>query len=68
MMFTDGVTEAMAEDESMYEEPRLEAYLENHHTYSNEQLVRGLIVDVLKFTGKAEQSDDITVLSLGYNG
>lgn len=39
MMFTDGVTEAMAEDESMYEEPRLEAYLENHHTYSNEQLV-----------------------------
>lgn len=68
MMFTDGVTEATAEDESMYEEPRLEAYLENHHTYTNEQLVKGLIVDVLKFTGKAEQSDDITVLSLGYNG
>lgn len=68
MMFTDGVTEAAAEDESMYEEPRLEEYLENHHSYTNEQLVKGLVVDVLKFTGKAEQSDDITVLSLGYNG
>lgn len=68
MMFTDGVTEANAEDESMYEEPRLEEYLESHSTYTNEQLVKGLIVDVLKFTGKAEQSDDITVLSLGYNG
>ncbi len=68
MMFTDGVTEANAEDESMYEEPRLEEYLENHHSYTNEQLVKGLVVDVLKFTGKAEQSDDITVLSLGYNG
>jgi len=67
MMFTDGVTEAVAEDESMYEEPRLETYLEKHHTYDNEKLVRGLIVDVLKFVGKADQSDDITVLSLEYN-
>lgn len=68
LMFTDGVTEAMASDGSMYEEPRLEAFLEKHSKDDNSKLVRSLIVDVLKFMGKADQSDDITILSVGYNG
>ena len=68
LMFTDGVTEAMASDGSMYEEPRLEAFLEKHSKDNNNKLVRSLIVDVLKFMGKADQSDDITILSVGYNG
>jgi len=68
MMFTDGVTEANAEDESMYEEPRLEAFLEKHMDNSTEKLVRGLLVDVLKFIGKANQSDDITILCVEYTG
>jgi len=68
LMFTDGVTEAMAANEDMYEEPRLEAFLAKHAKDDLHKLVRGLIVDVLKFMGKADQSDDITVLSVGYNG
>jgi sigma-B regulation protein RsbU (phosphoserine phosphatase) len=68
LLFTDGVTEAKAEDGSMYEEPRLEAFLEKHSKDDNSKLVRSLIVDVLKFMGKADQSDDITILSVGYNG
>jgi|TARA_R100001015_G_C4609092_1_gene164363 sigma-B regulation protein RsbU (phosphoserine phosphatase) len=68
LMFTDGVTEAMAENEDMYEEPRLEAFLKKHSEDDLNKLVRSLIVDVLKFMGKADQSDDITVLSVGYNG
>jgi sigma-B regulation protein RsbU (phosphoserine phosphatase) len=68
LMFTDGVTEATAEDGSMYEEPRLEAFLEKHSKDDNSKLVRSLIVDVLKFMGKADQSDDITILSVGYDG
>ncbi len=68
LLFTDGVTEATAADESMYEEPRLEAFLEKHSEDDINKLVRSLIVDVLKFMGKADQSDDITVLSVGYNG
>lgn len=68
MMFTDGVTEATAQNGDMYEEPRLEAFLKKHSEDSLEKLVRSLIVDVLKFMGKADQSDDITVLSVGYNG
>lgn len=68
VMFTDGVTEATAADESMYEEPRLEEFLEKHHDKDIQKLVRGLVVDVLKFMGKADQSDDITILSLRYHG
>jgi len=68
LMFTDGVTEAMAVNEDMYEEPRLEAFLKKHSEDDLNKLVRSLIVDVLKFMGKADQSDDITVLSVGYNG
>lgn len=68
MMFTDGVTEATAEDESMYEEPRLEAFLAKHAKDDLNKLVRMLVVDILKFMGKADQSDDITILSVGYNG
>jgi sigma-B regulation protein RsbU (phosphoserine phosphatase) len=68
MMFTDGVTEATAENGDMYEEPRLETFLAKHANDDLNKLVRSLIVDVLKFMGKADQSDDITVLSVSYNG
>jgi sigma-B regulation protein RsbU (phosphoserine phosphatase) len=68
MMFTDGVTEATDQNGDMYEEPRLEAFLAKHADDDLNKLVRSLIVDVLKFMGKADQSDDITVLSVGYNG
>lgn len=68
LLFTDGVTEAMNEQEDMYEEPRLEEYLSKHYASSLNNTVRGVIVDVLKFAGKAEQSDDITVLAVEYNG
>jgi sigma-B regulation protein RsbU (phosphoserine phosphatase) len=68
MLFTDGVTEANAENEEMYEEPRLEAFLAKHADNDVNKMVRSLVVDVLKFMGKADQSDDITILSVGYNG
>ena len=68
VMFTDGVTEAMAENEDMYEEARLENFLDNHGRDDLNKLVRGLVVDVLKFMGKADQSDDITLMALEYFG
>ncbi|MEX0719063.1 MAG: SpoIIE family protein phosphatase [Balneolaceae bacterium] len=68
VMFTDGVTEAINEKEDMYEEPRLEAFLAKHSEDNLNKLVRSLIVDVLKFMGKANQADDITLLSVEYNG
>jgi sigma-B regulation protein RsbU (phosphoserine phosphatase) len=68
VLYTDGVTEAMNEDEMMYEEERLEKYLRNHPSYSDGKLLRGIIVDTLKFINKAQQSDDITLLVLEYQG
>jgi len=68
LLYTDGVTEAMNEKEEMYEEERLEAFLLNHSSDSLEKLLRGLIVDVLKFINKANQSDDITLLVLEFRG
>lgn len=68
MLFTDGVTEATAEDEVMYEEPRLEAFLAKHSSDDIHKLVRSLVVDVLKFMGREDQSDDITMLAVEYHG
>ncbi len=68
LMFTDGVTEATAEDGDMYEEPRLEEFLAKHGSDDIEKMVRSLVVDVLKFMGKEDQSDDVTILALEYLG
>jgi len=42
--------------------------LESHSTDSLKNVVRGVVVDVLKFIGKGIQTDDITLLSLEYKG
>lgn len=67
-LFTDGVTEARALSGDFYDEPRLEECLEKHSGNTLKKLVGNVIVNVLSFLGKAEQSDDITILSLQYNG
>jgi len=51
----------------MYEEKGLEAYLSHHSLYSDEKLLRGIIVGVLKFMNKAHQADNITLLVLEYS-
>ena len=67
VVFTDGVTEAMNPVGDMYEEPRLEQFLSHSESTTCEQLTNELFEDVLKFADGAEQSDDITVLTLGRN-
>lgn len=64
--FTDGVTEAEDESDRFFDEERLISYLEKHPHKSLESLVKGVFLEVMKFTGAAEQSDDITVLSVRY--
>jgi len=66
LLYTDGVTEAMNEKEEMYDVERLEKYLGSHQSDSGEKLLQGILVDVLKFIQKAQQSDDITLLVLKY--
>ncbi len=68
VLYTDGITEAVNETDEMYEEGRLIQFLGNHHPDPIEKLSRGIVVDVLKYMGKANQADDMTLLLLEYRG
>ena len=75
-LYTDGVTEAMDNDEEQYGEERLKALLsfgENIPAPSAENGVvepvcQAVLADVQTFTNGAEQSDDITMLCVRYLG
>jgi sigma-B regulation protein RsbU (phosphoserine phosphatase) len=64
--FTDGVTEAENEDQNFFDEERVIKYLEKNASKNLNSIVKGLFLEVMKFTGAAVQSDDITVLSVNY--
>jgi phosphoserine phosphatase RsbU/P len=65
--FTDGVTEAEDEDGKFFDEERVIEHLKKNPSKSLSAQVKGLFLEVMKFTGAAIQSDDITVLSVRYN-
>lgn len=65
--FTDGVTEAENDIGDFFEEEQVISYLEKHPSKTLNSQVKGMFLEVMKFTGAAIQSDDITVLSVRYN-
>ncbi len=65
-MYSDGVTEAMNKKNEEYTEKRLEKVLQRNYKKSLEEVNKAVVEDVKKFTKGAEQSDDITMLSLRY--
>lgn len=67
-LYTDGVTEAMNKKNELYSEERLEKELIKHKDSSPQEIINGIISSVKEFTKGAEQSDDITMLTLKYNG
>ncbi len=68
LLFTDGVTEAFNKAEEVYGEPRLESLLTASLKLSSEQIVNVIVEDVNLYSTGVPQSDDITLLSLRYNG
>ena len=67
-LYTDGITEAMNPKREQYGEKRL-LDLFNRKVYSClVELHRDLKDDVLSFTDGAEQSDDLTYITLKYHG
>ena len=68
-LYTDGVTEAENEERKMYTLDRLVAFL-NGETAAKEDSMQELLgsvwADLGGFAGKAEQSDDITMLAIEY--
>ena len=63
-LYTDGVTEAMDVGGQLYGEERLHDVLNREAYASSNDLCSAVKADVESFTVKAEQSDDMTMLSV----
>jgi phosphoserine phosphatase RsbU/P len=68
LLYTDGVTEGMDLNMTLYSDQRLEQFLETNRGSAPREIIGDLISDVRDFAGGAPQSDDITVLALRYLG
>ena len=66
-LFTDGVTEAMDVNDVLYGETRLKENLMNTQTLDPKEMVTKITLNLSEFTTGAEQSDDITMMSISYN-
>ncbi|MEQ8224006.1 MAG: PP2C family protein-serine/threonine phosphatase, partial [Candidatus Eremiobacterota bacterium] len=64
--YTDGVTEAMRETGELFDEHRLVAILKEKNDKHPEEIIQSVHGAIKDFTGNAEQSDDITMLSVKY--
>ena len=64
LLYTDGVTEAFDVDEQLYGEDRLMAVAENGYRMHPRELLESVRSDVAKHANGAEQSDDITIMTL----
>ena len=68
-LYTDGVSEAMDENGEQFSEPRIKAALNAlPPDRSPEDILSCLLKSIKQHAGSAEQSDDITMLGLRYNG
>ncbi len=67
-LYTDGVSEAMDIEDNLYTEERLANLMTKIRDYSIKDIIETVVKDVKGHIGKAEQSDDITVLAMNYNG
>ena len=68
VMYTDGVSEAMNKSQEFFTERRLETSINKNVRSSSHDIVRSVMSDVADFVAGAEQSDDITLMVLTYNG
>ena len=67
-LYTDGITEARNMDGEFYGEKRLLSFFNNRQFTSVVHLHHELKDDVSNFVGEAEQSDDMTFLTLKFHG
>jgi len=66
-LYTDGIPEAMNENEEEYSDEKMFNFFQNHAESSAKDFIDDLVNDVKKYTGAALQSDDITAIILKRN-
>jgi sigma-B regulation protein RsbU (phosphoserine phosphatase) len=67
-VITDGVTEAMNEQGKLYGAPRVLEALGPMQSAAPDAVIGALVDDVRRFAGKAEKSDDMTLLCVRWDG
>ncbi len=67
ILYTDGVNEAMNASRHEYGLDNLELYLNGNSDKNANELLRGLIEDIKKFTSGSAQRDDLTILVIQRN-
>ena len=66
VLFSDGVSEAMNNDDGFYGEERLLEVLASSGDEAPAEIARRVLADVRAFAAGAKQSDDITVVAARY--
>ena len=66
VLFSDGVSEAMNNDDGFYGEDRLLEVLADASGAPPAEIARRVLADVRAFAAGAKQSDDITVVAARY--
>ena len=66
-LYTDGVTEAINDQDDLFSDKRLANLLRTLSGNNAEETVKGVVSAVKDFEGKSEQTDDITVLAFQYH-
>lgn len=64
--YTDGVTEAMNNDNEQFSEQSLESVLSHSSQGTSEEVLNTVMNELKKFIGNAPQSDDITMMYLRF--
>jgi len=63
-LYTDGIPEAMNENEEEYSDEKMINILTSHSEIPAKQFIDFIATDVKSYAGTAQQSDDITALIL----
>lgn len=63
VLYTDGVVESMNEKSEEYTDERFYTFVREHSTDNSETFVTELLADLNRHKGKAEQHDDITIVT-----
>lgn len=63
VLYTDGVVEAMDEENEEYTTERFVEFVKSNTALSSKEFVDALLVDLKEHQGSAEQHDDITVVT-----
>ena len=67
-LYTDGITEAFDAKGNIFSDERLVSTVNNIKIENSESFVKNIRKEIKDFCVNAEQSDDITILAVTYNG